>query len=62
VKMSFQARKLGLIRNGIRRRVVAVPVACIFVSVPNVPSLGHWTGLLVVEVVPETVVVVYWQG
>ena len=32
------------------------------VSVPNEPSVGHAIGFEVVEVVPETVVVVYWQG
>ena len=42
---------------------VAVPVACKFVSVPNVPSVGQFTGFDVVVVPVELVVtVVYVQG
>jgi hypothetical protein len=39
-----------------------VPVVCWFESVPREPSVGQAAGVEVVVVVPETVVVVNWQG
>src|ERR1700687_1018999 len=41
---------------------VAVPVASSLESVPSVPSVGQVAGVEIVGVVPETVVVVNWQG
>jgi hypothetical protein len=37
-------------------------VVCTLVNVPNEPSVGQLVGEDVFEVVPVTVVVVYWQG
>jgi hypothetical protein len=41
---------------------VAVPVDCWLERVPSEPSVGQAAGVEVVVVVPETVVVVNWQG
>src|ERR1700720_2190761 len=41
---------------------VAVPLVCWLDRVPREPSVGQAAGVEVVGVVPETVVVVNWQG